>query len=82
MANYDVESHKHPWYRIMFFFSFLAPYARTTRYEETFFSLENREKKRLASLVRLMTIFIQIISEHNLKKKMATKAVLIEGLFV
>ena len=27
------------------FFSFLAPYARTTRYEEAFFPLENREKK-------------------------------------
>ena len=25
--------------------SFLAPYARTTRYEEAFFPLENREKK-------------------------------------
>ena len=35
MANYDVESHRHPWYRLMFVF-FLAPYARTTRYEEVF----------------------------------------------
>ena len=34
----------HPWYRIMFGFLFLAPYARTTRYEEAFFSLENQGK--------------------------------------
>ena len=28
-----------------FVFLFLAPYARTTRYEEAFFSLENQGKK-------------------------------------
>ena len=28
-----------------FYFLFLAPYARTTRYEEAFFSLENQGKK-------------------------------------
>ena len=39
------ESHTHPWYRIMFSFSFLAPYARTTRYEEAIFSLKNQGKK-------------------------------------
>ena len=27
---------RHPWYRIMFLFFLLAPYARTTRYEEAF----------------------------------------------
>ena len=32
-------------YRRMFCFLFLAPYARTTRYEETFFSLENQGKE-------------------------------------
>ena len=37
-------THKHPWYRIMFGFLFLAPYARTTRCEEAFFSLENQGK--------------------------------------
>ena len=37
-------THKHPWHRIMCGFLFLAPYARTTRYEEAFFSLENQEK--------------------------------------
>ena len=57
MANYDVESHTHTWYRRMFCFLFLAPYARTTRYEEAFFSLENQGKKRLASLARLMIIY-------------------------
>ena len=38
---------KHPWYRNMFVFllMFLAPYARTTRYEEAFCSLENQGKK-------------------------------------
>ena len=30
-------THKHPWYRIMFCFLLLAPYARTTRYELAFF---------------------------------------------
>ena len=50
MANYDVVSHirshthKYTWYTIMFCFSFLAPYARTTRYEKAFFSLENQGK--------------------------------------
>ena len=39
------ESHTHPWYRIMFSFSFLAPYARTTRYEEAIFSLKKQGKK-------------------------------------
>ena len=39
------ESHTYPWYRIMFGFLFLAPYARTTRYEEAFFSLENQGKQ-------------------------------------
>ena len=29
-------TNKHPWYRKMFCFLFLAPYARTTRYEEAF----------------------------------------------
>ena len=38
-------THKYPWYRIMFCFLFLAPYARTTRYEEAFFSLEKQGKK-------------------------------------
>ena len=32
-------NHTHTWYKIMFRF-FLAPYARTTRYEEAFFTLE------------------------------------------
>ena len=31
----------------MFCFLFLAPYARTTRYDEAFFSLENQGKKDL-----------------------------------
>ena len=30
---------------VFFIFLFLAPYARTTRYEEPFFSLENHRKK-------------------------------------
>ena len=49
------ESHTHTWYRKMFCFLFLAPYARTTRYEEAFF-LGKPRKKRLASLARLMII--------------------------
>ena len=30
---------------VFYYFLFLAPYARTTRYEEAFFSLENQGKK-------------------------------------
>ena len=41
-------TNKHPWYRMMFGFSFLAPYARTTRYEEAFFSLDQGRKARFA----------------------------------
>ena len=37
-------THNHT-YIIMFCFLFLAPYARTTRYEEAVFSLENQGKK-------------------------------------
>ena len=37
-------NHTHT-YRIMSCFLFLAPYARTTRYEEAFFPLENQGKK-------------------------------------
>ena len=39
-------TNRHPWYRIMFFL-FLAPYARTTRYEE---ALLPEGKKRPLSL--------------------------------
>ena len=62
-------NHKYAWYRKMLCFLFLAPYARTTRYERAFFSLENQgkkgslhsraslpRKKRLASLARLIII--------------------------
>ena len=54
MANYDVESHtqshKHtithiPGTEECFVFTFLAPYARTTRYEEAFFPWKTKEKK-------------------------------------
>ena len=41
---------------LSFVFLFLAPYARTTRYEIVFFPFENQRKKRLASLERLMII--------------------------
>ena len=37
------QTHKHTWCRRML--CFLAPYARTTRYEEAFFSSENQGKK-------------------------------------
>ena len=43
--TYLNHTHKHPWYRIMFVFLFLAPYARTTRYKEAFFPLEKQGKK-------------------------------------
>ena len=41
----NTHTHEHPWYRIMFGFLFLAPYARTTRYEEAFFPWKTKEKK-------------------------------------
>ena len=41
----------------MFCFLYLAPYARTTRYEEAFFSLGKPRKKRLASLARLIIMY-------------------------
>ena len=47
-------NHTHTLYRRMFCFLFLAPYARTTRYEEAFFLLGKPRKQRLASLARLM----------------------------
>ena len=37
-------NHTHTWYKRMFCFLFLVPYARTTRYEEAFFSLEKQRK--------------------------------------
>ena len=40
----------------MLFFLFLALYARTTRYEEAFFSLETKEKS-LGSLARPINIY-------------------------
>ena len=46
-------------------FLFLAPYARTTRYEEAFFSLENQEKKRLVSLARLIIIYDTYVYTHH-----------------
>ena len=40
-------------------FLFLAPYARTTRYEEDFFSLENQGKKgSLRSRASLLLVFV------------------------
>ena len=38
-------NHTHTWYRRTFSFLFLAPYARTTRYEEAFFSWKTKVKK-------------------------------------
>ena len=50
-------------------FLFLAPYARTTRYEEAFFSLENQGKKgslrSRASLQVLVLIFLLKIENPN-----------------
>ena len=48
---------KHPRYRIMFGFLFLAPYARTTRHEEALFALENNgEISSLRSRASLLVI--------------------------
>ena len=45
ITHTNTNTHKHPWYRTMFGFYFLAPDARTTRIEEALFSLENQGKK-------------------------------------
>ena len=54
----------------MFSFLFLAPYARTTRYEEAFFSLENQGKKAhfARALARLM-INIQNGDYHEARER-------------
>ena len=44
-------TNRHPWYRIMFvFFLFLAPYVRTTRYEEAFLLKDKKRARSLRSL--------------------------------
>ena len=53
MANYDVESH----IKKLFFYFFLSPYARTTRYEEAFLP-EGKKMASVASLPRLCLIKI------------------------
>ena len=47
-ANKQVN--KHPWYSIMFGFLFLAPYARTTRYEKAFLPTGKKCPRSLRSL--------------------------------
>ena len=44
-----VESHKHPLYRIYIYIYILAPYARTTRYEEAFLPKGKRWPRSLRS---------------------------------
>ena len=44
------ESHTHTWYRKMFCFLFLAPCARTTRYEEAFLPKGKKRPRSLGSL--------------------------------
>ena len=53
----------------MFFFFFLAPYARTTCYEEAFFPLGKPKKRRLAPLARLMIILMMSFLLFRVKKK-------------
>ena len=52
---------RHLWYRIMFGFLFLAPYARTTRYEEAFLP---EGKKRPPSLRSLGLASLQYVPLH------------------
>ena len=52
MLNHtNKQTNKHLWYRKMFCFLFLAPYACTTRYEEAFLP-EGKKTASLASLSR------------------------------
>ena len=60
-------THKHTLYRRMFCFLFLAPYARTTRYEEFLFSLENQGQK--GSLRSRASWLLNISSELAFEKK-------------
>ena len=51
----------------MFGFLFLAPYARTTRYEEAFFSLENQGKKgSFRSRASLQLVILNLTLTMNL----------------
>ena len=43
-------TNRHPWYRILFGFLFLAPYTRTTRYEEAFLPEGKKHPRSLRSL--------------------------------
>ena len=53
---------------MLFVFLFLAPYARTTRYEEAFFFLGKPRKKSLASLARLMIMKIRFVNSVNTRR--------------
>ena len=53
MANYDVESHTHTWYRRMFCFLIFGTLCSYDPVWRGFFSLGKPREKRLASLARL-----------------------------
>ena len=62
-------NHAHTLYRRMFIFLFLAPYARTTRYEEAFFAWKTKQKK--ARFARAphdnFNIYITAVTEEYLR---------------
>ena len=92
MLNHtNKQIYKHPWYRKnVFIFLFLAPYARTTRYEEAFLPEGKKRprslrslglasllprKKRLASLARL-------IIRHGKQNQPAQRAVVVVSMLL
>ena len=55
-------TNRHPWYRIMFGFLFLTPYARTTRYEEAFLPKGKRPRSlRSLGLAPLLYCYLYLV---------------------
>ena len=72
-------SHTHiPGTEKCFFFFFLAPHARTTRYEKAFFSLENQGKK---SLLHSRASLDRFLWEQKVAKKVKVFWQLLVGNF-
>ena len=64
MLNHtNKQTNKHSWYRIMFCFLFLAPYARTTRYEEAF--LPKGKKRPHYNTSRRIQVHVGVSQQNN-----------------
>ena len=74
MAIYDVELNKHTYIQKNVLFLFLAPYARTTRYEE-FFLPEGKKRPRSPRSLGLASLspFVFIAASYQLHGISRTK---------